>query len=428
MIGLDFGTTNSAIAVARGEESPILASFPTAAGPVETFRSILFFDEERRGPRRRPLPWAGPGAIEAYLEAGGGGRLIQSTKSYLASRVFDKTLIFGHAFTLADLIAGLVGSLRQAAEADLGRLDGKVVVGRPVRFVRGDADEDDRYAQGRLEAALYTAGFKEVIFEFEPVAAAYHYERGLRRDERLLIADFGGGTSDFCVIEVGPSRRACPDPRSGILGTSGVGVAGDAFDARFVRNVVAPELGLGSLYRPLAQELEIPHWIYSRLERWHHLSFLRSRETMEALREIERSALEPDKIAALIHLIDYDLGFHLYRAVEATKVALSSTAEATFVFEEPTFTIEKRVRRSDFEAWIRPELTAIAGCVDGLLADLGLRRGQIDQVFMTGGSSFVPAVRRLFEERFGADRISAGGELTSVASGLALRAQEITGG
>jgi hypothetical chaperone protein len=254
------------------------------------------------------------------------------------------------------------------------------------------------------------------------VAAAYYYEQSLTRDELVFIADFGGGTSDFSLVAVGPSRAK--EARRRILGTSGVGIAGDALDAKVLHHVVAPRLGLGATYRAMfGRELEVPVWIYAKLRRWHHLSFLKTKKNLELIQEIASQTDEPDKIEALLHVLDHDLGYHLYRAVERAKVELSAREETTLSFVDPPVDLEVKITRVDFEGWIEEETTAMAECVDALLASTGTAARDVDQVFMTGGTSFVPAVRRIFDQRFGAAKIRAGGEMISVASGLALRAR-----
>jgi hypothetical chaperone protein len=415
-IGLDFGTTNSAIAVAGADDVVELIRF----GAGSTFRSVLFFDADERGADGRPLAVAGPAAIERYLAADGAGRLIQSMKSYLASRSFRATQVFTSVYTLEMMIALILRALRAAAPAP-----GVVVVGRPVRFAGADSADDDAYAVGRLRAALGQAGLDAVIFEHEPVAAAAHYERRLAADELVLVADFGGGTSDFCLVRVGPSWRGRPDR---ILGVEGVALAGDAFDAAILRHLVAPELGRGGRYTVDGKELPVPPWLYRHLERWHHLSFLKTRENLALLERIEDGSdpAQRARVAAFRHVIDNDVGYHLYRAVERVKVELSTRPYATLRFAEPT--IEKTVARDEFESWIRPELDAIAAAVDRLCAAARVEPATIDRVFMTGGSSFVPAVQRLFATRFGAGQLVGGDELTSIASGLALRARELSGG
>jgi hypothetical chaperone protein len=416
-VGLDLGTTNSAIAVrdeSRGDRVE-LARFEHAAGTSDTFRSILYF-------RTGQKPAAGPYAIEQYLAAEGDGRLIQSMKSYLADRSFQATSIFGRTTSLVDLVTLLIRELRGHAEKRVGPLGARAVVGRPVHFASAGSEDDETLAVDRLRTALGNAGFTDIEFEYEPVAAAHYYETQLDHDELVLIADFGGGTSDFSLIRVGPGQHHLGKDR--ILGNDGVGIAGDALDARLLHKLVAPMLGMGMTYKNLFgdKELPVPVWIYSRLLRWHHLSFLKTKKNIDLIEGIASQTAQDGPIRALLHVIENDLGYHLYRAVERTKVALSSAEEARFELSEPPLVIEASVTRREFEAWIEEDLAKMSTCVDGLLARIGVDHKDVDQVFMTGGSSFVPAVRRIFEGRFGKERMTAGGEMISVASGLALRA------
>src|ERR671925_1454720 len=206
-VGLDFGTTNSAAAVATPDGSTVLATFAGDGYRTTTFRSVLYFDPEHRTPDRKPQAMAGPTAITSYLHADTRGRLMQSMKSHLSSRLFRETHVFGERYTLEDLIAVILRELRAAAEAQFGTLGTSVVVGRPVHFSGSGSEEDDAFALSRLRTALEQVGFEEIVFEFEPVAAAYEFESQLDHDELILIADFGGGTSDFSLMQVGPSVR-----------------------------------------------------------------------------------------------------------------------------------------------------------------------------------------------------------------------------
>jgi hypothetical chaperone protein len=445
-IGIDFGTTNSSVAIAHPTGAVELVQFPTATAATESFRSVLYLEQQKG----RVASSTGPQAIEHYLNAEMPGRLVQSLKSYLPSRTLTGTEVFGRRYTLEDLIARILTDLRLGLERHLGGAipaDASVTVGRPVRFVSAENDEDDAYATERLRAAFGQAGFPAVTFELEPIAAAFAYEASLDHNETILIGDFGGGTSDFSLLPVGPSFRGARE----IVGNSGLGLAGDAFDARIVRKLVSPALGADTLEKtydnpfappvpkrfpgraavlPPQRELKIipavPAWIYANLERWHYLSFLKTRNVTEILKAARARAEEPEKVASLITLIEEDLGYQLHQAVQRLKIDLSRQEMAEFRFPEldPTGSRGMRtvVSRADFEGWIGAELESIETCVDGLLASTGTSAAKVDRVFLTGGTSFVPAVRRIFETRFGAAKVVTGNEFTSVARGLALRA------
>jgi hypothetical chaperone protein len=421
-VGLDFGTTNSSIALIAENGDVELARFSFNDALTESFRSLLYLERHKVVGRSTIKSWAGPEGIEHYLEADDKGRLIQSLKSFLSSRSLQTTEIFGRRFQLEELVANVIRQIRAAAEKQFGVPITSAVVGRPVRFVGAEDDAGDDYAVSRLRVALQKAGFEEVEFELEPVAAAFYYESTLDHDEQILIGDFGGGTSDFSVLRVGPSARKTRHGSRAVLGNEGLPLAGDAFDAKIIRHLVSPALGAGSSLNSHGKLLPVPNWVYFKLERWHHLSFLRSRETLNMLQSVMTQAQEPEKIKALLYLINHDLGFYLHRAVQKTKVALSQGNSAQFLFQDGDVEIDAQVKRDDFELWIAEELAGVEQKVDALLQKTGLDPKEIDRVFLTGGSSFVPAVRRIFEVRFGAGKIRTGDEFTSVARGLALRA------
>ncbi|PSH02987.1 MAG: Hsp70 family protein [Acidobacteria bacterium] len=422
-IGIDFGTTNSSLALATGQSSE-LVRFVSAAGCTESFRSVLYLENHRENGRRRLQSWTGPWAIEQYLEAEHKGRLIQSLKSYLPCRTLTGTEVMGRHYTLEDLTSRMLADLRLHAERQFGVPVREATVGRPVRFVGAESDEDESYALDRLRQSFKLAGWERVEFEMEPVAAAYAYESTLDHDELILIGDFGGGTSDFSLLHVGPATKKKRKSKR-VLGNSGVGLAGDAFDARIVRKLVSPKLGSDTLARSGKKILPaVPAWIYANLERWHYLSFLRTRQVMELLKSALARALDPEKIESLIMLVDEDLGFQLHQAVQRVKFELSQKERAEFSFHEGGLALRITVTRAEFEGWIATELEQIEQCVDGLLAATGVDARAVDRAFLTGGTSFVPAVRRIFETRFGKERVRTGNEFTSVASGLALRALE----
>jgi hypothetical chaperone protein len=411
-VGIDFGTTNSAIAVANAGSVQV-AHFPFLGGIADTFRSVLFF-EHAIGSGAVPRPLAGPPAIERYLEPHEGGRLIQSLKSFAANRTFQSTQIGTRQYKLEDLIGIFLKALRSAVEKQFGPLGEHAVAGRPVTFVGARKPEDEDLATDRLRRAYAIAGFHHIRFEYEPIGAAYSYAQRLTKSELVLIADFGGGTSDFSIVQLSPGSK------HDIVATAGVPVGGDTFDARIIRHLVSPILGLGTWYRSVDKTLPVPASLYRKLESWHHLSFLRSRENLRILESVQAQAYEPEKIARFLEIVSEDLGYHLHQSVQRTKMELSRCEETEFAFSDTSVEIRSRVTRDEFESWIAEDLAAIERCVRELLKRSGTAAERIDRVFLTGGSSLVPALRELFVREFGPAKLAAGDEFTSVARGLAL--------
>jgi hypothetical chaperone protein len=402
-VGIDFGTTNSAIAIA--DDLGEVQLVPLAGAPH--WRTVLYF--EPGGGLT-----AGAPAIARYLETEGEGRLIQSIKSHLASAAFSRTAIFGRRWQIDDMIAAYLRQVRAAAPVDLGR---RAVVGRPVRYWGAESPDDDARAVARMQDALAKAGFDDVVFEYEPVGAAARYAARLDREEQIVVADFGGGTTDFTVIRV---------PSGTVLATGGIGVSGDAFDARVIDAIVAPALGRGTRYRDeMGGEAPVPAWLYSHLRRWHYLSFLRDEATLRLLDRVVHGALEPARLGRLVRVVEDDLGLVLHRAVEGAKVRLSASDADRVALD--AIDLDLPILRTGFEDWIGADLAAIDQVLDGVLARAGLAERDIDRVFATGGTSLVPAVRARLAARFGGAKLVGGDELTSVAWGLAARARQIFG-
>ncbi|MBW6398968.1 Hsp70 family protein [Roseomonas sp. HJA6] len=409
-IGIDFGTTNSVVAMVAADGSVRALQHPTG----EVFRSILCFWAGADG---RPHKAAGSAAIDAYLEEPLDSRLIMSMKSYLAQRSFTETRIFGRAWTLEGLIALFLKELLAPFASELA--GARVTVGRPVRFVGERADND--FGEQRLRTAFAEAGLADVEVGLEPAAAGHRFAQELDHPATVLVADFGGGTSDFSLLRFDPG----PPRRVTALGHSGVGIAGDAFDFRIIDHVVSPLLGKGTQYTVMGgSPLPVPPAWYAAFARWNQLSMMRAPRTLRDIATVARTAEHPERLHHLIALIEQEAGYALYRAVSGVKAALSKQDSAVLDFEHGDFELRTEIARRDFEAWIAPELARIATAVDAALADAQVGPEAVDRVFLTGGTSLVPAVRRIFEERFGADRVLSGGEFVSVAEGLALMARE----
>ena len=409
VLGIDFGTTNSVMSLldlASGQTQTM--RFAVGDTLHDVFRSVLcFWAEERRG-RSLVHHAAGPAAIAAYLEEPLESRLVMSTKTYLASRNFVSTVLRGRSFTLEALIGQFLRDLFAAAALD--PQDCRVVVGRPVRFAGENAD--DAFGEARLRAAFAEAGLPAIEVALEPEAAGTRFARSLHTATTVLVGDFGGGTSDFSVLRFEPGREVVA------LGRSGVGIAGDALDARIMENVVAPLLGRGTQYKPGGTLLPVPAEWYGAFAQWHRLALMRSPRTLRDIADVRRTALHPERLDHLLRLIEDEQGFHLYRAVSDAKAALSRSTETTLRFDHAGFTLERVMTRGEFESWIAPDLQRLDNAIAEALAAASLTT--VDRVFLTGGTAFVPAVRALFERRFGAAKVSGGGEFVSVAEGLAL--------
>ncbi len=407
-LGLDFGTTNSVAALARGDIAD-LVMLDAPDGPDPVFRSALCFWDDA-GLQSEAGPWA----IREYLDFPEGSRFIQSFKSVAASASFEHATVFDRRMRFEDI--GRLFVAKMAVRAG-GALDGRarrVIVGRPVAYA--GARPDEALARTRYDAVFGALG-AEVHYVYEPVGAAFSYAARLTEAATILVADFGGGTSDFSVVRVdvpGAGQRCTP------LGHAGVGIAGDRFDQRIVDRLVMPLLGKGGSYRSFDKVLEIPGGYFTDFADWSRLALMRNRKTLAALDKLRRSALDPDAIGRMIAVIEQEAGYSLYDAVGRLKRALSQAEVAQFRFDGAGLSIAAEVTRAEFEAWIAPDIVRIEAAVDQALAAAGVAAAGIDRVFLTGGTSLTPRIRRLFDDRFGADRIATGGELTSIAHGLAL--------
>jgi len=418
-LGVDFGTTNTALTARFDDGSTQMAMF-TAMGDEPLCRTALFFAEPDTGQRTLDVSY-GAQALRDCIDAFGEGRFVQSLKTFLASRSFRATQIYTKKYTLEALVALFLEGLLDKATSSFGGTPRNIVVGAPVDFAYAESDDDNEFARARLTAAFHNAGWQAFTFALEPVAAAHAYQQRVAEPALVLVADFGGGTSDFALV------RLDPDAPAEVLSTSGVAVAGDNLDAKLVRHLVAPALGRGTRYAGFdGVDKEIPPPFFAKLERWHHLSFMNNPTTLRKLRDLEKEAFEPERIALFIELIEDNLGFQLHDAVRRTKRTLSSEDVAHFSFDTGSGTpLEADVTRADFEAWIQPEVDAIDEALTRVFADVDVVPSDVDAVFMTGGTSFVPAIRKLMTERFSADALQSGDEMVSISTGLAAMASKL---
>ena len=414
VLGLDFGTTNSVVARLDRDGMPQMVAFDAPEGGTDTvFRSALCFwqDDAVKGGLAVD---AGPWGIAEYLAYPQDSRFIQSFKSVAASATFEHASIFDKRYRFEDLGRLFLDKLRARTGAAMLPKPARIIVGRPVEYA--GSRPDPALARRRYDAMFDGAG-TEIHYVYEPLGAAFSYASRLDAPATILVADFGGGTSDFSVVRVaapGAATRCVP------LGHAGIGIAGDRFDYRIVDRLVLPMLGKGGLYRSFDKELEIPRSYFADFADWSRLALMRNRRTLAELDKLARAAIDPAAIERMIAVIDQELGYPLYAAVGELKRALSRDTSAHFHFAGADLAIEADVTRADFETWIADDIARIAATVDTALAAAGVGDADIDRVFLTGGTSLTPAVRAIFAARFGEDRIATGGELTSIAHGLAL--------
>ncbi|MEP9402752.1 Hsp70 family protein [Sphingomonas sp. VNH70] len=410
VLGLDFGTTNSVLARA-GADGAALVPLDGPEGADAVFRSALCFwqDDVPGGIAYEAGPWA----IDEYLQFPEGCRFLQSFKSVAASSSFDSAPIFTRRYRFEDLGRAFLDRLAARARGAL-TAPKRIVVGRPVTFAGYRPDE--ALARSRYDAMFAGLG-AEIVYVHEPLGAAFSHAATLDAAATILVADFGGGTSDFSVVRLeapGAERRATP------LGSAGIGIAGDQFDRRILDRLVLPLLGKGGTYRSFGKVLEIPAGHFSDFSDWSRLALMRNRKTLAELETLRRAATDGQAIARMIAVIEEEQGYPLYDAVGRVKRALSVGEEAEFAFEGGGIAIRAPVTRAQFEDWIADDVARIMATVETALARSGVEAGAIDRVFLTGGTSLTPAIRRAFAARFGAGRLASGGELTSVAHGLAL--------
>ncbi|MBI3784702.1 MAG: Hsp70 family protein [Deltaproteobacteria bacterium] len=406
--GLDFGTTNSSLAWAHHDGSVSLCDLDALAPNARVLRSLLYYSPEKRD------FVVGQRAIDAYLREDMQGTLIQSIKTFLADDSFEQTWINDRYYKLEDLIAVIFQHVRQKIH-ELSGGEAVLVIGRPATNVH--RPEREAVAQDRLRKAAQLAGFFDVDYLYEPIAAGLAYETSLDHAETVLIGDFGGGTSDFTVMRLGTGNSG--DRREDILASGGVQVAGDSFDSRIMWHKLRKYFGGGTTYRSMEGEtLPFPKALLAELGVWHHVPFLRSPKTREQLARIRWSSSAPRAIDALQILVEGNYAFFLFQAIEKAKAELSDAEHATIRFRREAIGIDELVKRVEFNSFIEADRSRIETCMASVLEQSGVAPGEIDSVFLTGGSAQIPIIRQMFIDRFGEAKLKAQDYLTSVATGL----------
>ncbi len=409
--GIDFGTSNSTIAL-TGPAGIEQLNIDPRSSVDHASPTLLYFGEACP-------PVFGTAAVSDYLAAEQAGRLIQSIKRHLPARGFDGTWIEGKKRSIEELVAGYLRYLKATADEVAGVDVRATVLGRPARYHTDPAR--DRLAEDRMRRAAGIAGFQQVAFQIEPIAAARRFEQSLDREVLCFVGDLGGGTSDFTVIRLSPARVAQSDRTEDVLGVAGVSVGGNDFDARIMQRYALPHLGHSTRYRPMQQWLPIPSYLHMAITRWHTACMAGTAKNLRALESMMRTAEDSRGLARLRELLEEGWFYRMFQSVEAVKIALSAQRQATLRFAMGSIDIAQPIEREDFEQSIRLEVSKLEQCIDGLLSQLSLTPADITVAFLTGGSSKIPCVQRIFRERFG-ERIVATEAFTSVGHGLGVEA------
>jgi hypothetical chaperone protein len=360
----------------------------------------------------------GRAALSTYL-SGYEGRLMRSLKSLLGSGMIDgQTEVGGRALPFRALLTQFIGELKQRGERSAGRRFDSVVLGRPVHFVDDNADAD-QLAQDTLEEIARAVGFKHIDFQYEPIAAAFDYESTIDREELVLIADIGGGTSDFSLVRLSPERAKKAERRDDILANGGVHIGGTDFDKYLSLASVMPLLGLGS---KLTSNSEVPSGYYFNLATWHTINLIYTRKAWQQLQDVYREVSEREKFARLLDLVEQRAGHWLALQVEAAKIGLSAAESVTLELDRLRPPESLQLQRSDFDASIDHLVQSVEQTVGKLLSDAGVKADAIDSVFFTGGSSGVHLLRHRIAALVPNARQVEGDLFGSIGSGLALDA------
>ncbi len=447
IVGMDFGTTNSGMAVYDGDRVNLLPLDPDSPNP-RVLRTAVYVTNDQtihigrtavdryfeqnigRAVKMRRV-WVGELEVYAedmyyvtdayaYVDVLSPGRLFLSVKTYLRDENYPGTVVGQNYYSLENLIALYLTVVKTRAERLLGRELKQVVLGRPVHF--STDPERDRLAQSRLLQAAFRAGYERVYLQPEPIAAAYSYEAALGKEQHVLVFDFGGGTLDLTVMRLGDPRRRQ------VLATGGIPVAGDVFDQKLVRAKLPRHFGEGSFYGPRHKLLTVPQWIYDSFANWQTIMELQAAKNRQILTDIAQTAQRKYQIEALLNLVANNHGLKMFDTVEQAKRTLSEKRGAEILLEGDGFHVRDFVTRTEFERIIGAEIRAVEQRLDAVVADSGLEPGAIDAVIRTGGSSQVPAFYEMLARKFGADKALTVDTFSSVTAGLGIMAHGIEAG
>ena len=413
--GIDFGTSNSSTAITNGGV-PRLVDVENGRNTIPT---ALYF------PEKSSEVFYGRTAQQKYVDSETGGRFMRSMKRILGTPLMDSsTQINGHMVKFDDIIGAFVSYMKQKIDASANENVESVVMGRPVHFRDNDPAADDK-AQQELERITKKAGFKNVCFQYEPIAAAFAHEQKINSEKLACVIDIGGGTSDFTVIRLSPENRNKADRTKDVLANTGVRIGGNDFDKNLSLNAFMPVLGMGTDYKVYGKVLSIPNSIYINLSTWNQVNDVYNYKTLNLVKGYQTWALDPEKLARLYQVVQNRLGHINLNYVEKAKIALSKDLSIESILDFLSDKPSIYITREEFNNSISNDVEKIEKFLSECILQAGVKNEDIDLVILTGGSTEVPRVSEIATKFFPNAEVSAGDKLSSVGMGLAYDARRI---
>jgi hypothetical chaperone protein len=411
LYGIDFGTTNSVLSIFDRKNKEIIDTI--------SIPSILYFPIEQH-PDKMIHYLTGNEAINCYLNEGMKGRFMKSIKQVLPISNFLNTRIGNQIFTASDLVSFILIDLKMKADQIVGYECDTVILGRPVFFDDSNKQKDD-LAQTRLNEAAEKAGFSAIKFQFEPISAAFSYEKSILKKEKVLVADLGGGTTDFTYIELDPLKSGKIDRREDIKATGGIYIGGDNFDSAFMWEKGTPNFGRGLKYESMPGKMvDLPTSFFQNICSWKEMNFFNGQKVKNSLNQYYIYSKRNPLLKNLITLIDLNLGFSIFQNIEKVKIKLTHESSADFNFDQSEILINENITIEEYNSIIRDEVTSIEKYLNKFIETNTIQISEIDTIFLTGGTSLVGEIQKLFKEKFPKTTINSGDNFMSVAQGLAL--------
>ncbi len=410
LYGIDFGTTNSALSIYDEEKKEIIDTI--------SIPSLIYFTEVKSiidGENHI----VGEKAIDAYLSDGMKGRFIKSIKQILSRTTFTETRIHNKRYTASDLVTLILKDLKEKADQITGEDCQKAIIGRPV-FFDDDNTMKDTLAQTRLKKAAENAGFSEVRFQFEPIGAAFAYEKTIKKKERVLVADLGGGTTDFTYLILDPDKVGSKDRKNDMIASGGIYIGGDSLDSAFMWDKGTPYFGKNTMYEATpGKVLNVPKSLFANICTWDKMNFFNGLKIQKEIEEYYYYSKNDPKFKNLITLIENNLGYSLFRSIEKTKIELSDQPVSTFAYHNMEIEIDENILLEQYNSIIEKDINRIDAYLDQFMETYKINPQDIDCLFLTGGTSMVSAVQNLFKNKFPHIPLNSRDNFKSVAKGLA---------